>query len=93
MYDITFTGQVMVLTGEPHSHGIKTEVIDLDNPNAKCDLLAETSGRIGAFGGFIQNKAVICGGSKQDGHNKIILPQSCFIFGQRGTQGDQKWAF
>ena len=44
-------------------------MIDLTNPKAKCELLADTSPQWGSVGGFVQNQPLICGGF--DGRNVI----------------------
>ena len=51
-------------TGFHEKNGQKTEIIDLANPNRKCNILDDIPARAGAVGGILQNQPLICGGVK-----------------------------
>ena len=67
--------RVLIVTGDPHKNGQKTEIIDLIN--LKYSILDDTSKRWGAVGGLVKGQPLICGG--HDGNSYL---KDCVIFGQ-----------
>ena len=61
----------------PNAPRIPSEVIDLTNPDVKCDPLQDFS-RMFATGGLLpKDKPVICGGISNEDHEKVL--QNCII--------------
>ena len=71
-----FIGKYLVVSKFGH------EIVDLLNPNAKYQLLANNVPRVSfATGGLLQNSPIVCGGmNKMDGNWKIF--QDCVAIGQ-----------
>ena len=61
---ILFIGNaVMIITGQPFSQSVKTEVLDLGNVQSSCTMLTDFPIKnSAATGGIIRNKPIICGG-------------------------------
>ena len=55
---------MLITTGAPYENGKKSEVIDLFNPNAKCQLMTDFPKQVtDATGGLIESSVpLICGG-------------------------------
>ena len=56
--------KVMITSGVPHNIGLKTEIIDLNNPDFKCSLQDFPRELYGAVGGFVNRKPLVCSGYK-----------------------------
>ena len=68
--------------------------MDLLNPNAKHQLLANNVPRVsGATGGLLQNSPIVCGG--RDVQNYGRISQDCVVIGQQPEMkmiGKRHWA-
>ena len=75
-----FVERIIVASGvgaHPNAPRIASEVIDLTNPDVKCDPLQDFS-RMFATGGLLpKDKPVICGGISNEDHEKVL--QNCII--------------
>ena len=71
-----FIGKYLIFSEDGH------EIVDLLNPNARYELLANNVPRVsGATGGLLQNLPIICGGENiMDGNLKVY--QDCVAIGQ-----------
>ena len=70
-------GKLLVTSGYPVNQGIHTEIIDLINPNIKCDNLQDLPVELDlAFGGLLENRPIICGG-----HSNLTYETNCYEIG------------
>ena len=70
-------GKLLVTSGYPVNQGIHTEIIDLINPDIKCDNLQDLPIELDlAFGGLLENRPIICGG-----HSNLTYETNCFEIG------------
>ena len=81
-----FADRIIVASGvdaHPDTPRIASEVIDLNNPDVKCDALQYLS-RSFATGGFLpKDKPLICGGISNEDHQQVL--QDCIIIGDSTT--------
>ena len=68
------SARILITSGMPKENGQNTEIIDLINPDFKCEQKANIPVRSAAVGGLLQNQPLICGG-KDDAWNcfQVIL--------------------
>ena len=80
------TGKLLVTTGRLTDKGQHTEVIDLANPDSKCDPLPDYPIQIfGATGGLLQDTSpIVCGGF--DGSDLGRISQCYIIDGNETLQ-------
>ena len=68
-----FIGKYLVASQKGH------EIVDLLNPNAKYELLADNVPRVNfATGGLIQNTPIVCGGRDEQWNVSL----DCVVIGQ-----------
>ena len=74
---VEIIGKLLVTSGYPINHGIHTEIIDLINPNMKCEDFQDLSIELDlAFGGLLENRPIICGG-----HSNLTYETKCYEIG------------
>ena len=72
-YVFFFLGKYLVASRKGH------EIVDLLNPNAKHQLLANNVPRVNyATGGLLQNTPIVCGGFDSQEN----ISQACVVIGQ-----------
>ena len=72
---------MLITTGAPYENGLKSEVIDLLNPNTKCQFMTDFNNQItDATGGLIESTVpIICGGfSPLEGAKYIGNQKQCW---------------
>ena len=72
--------KLLVLTGKPFENGIKTEVIDLLDPNNHCTTIDFPNPIVSANAGLLGTKLpMVCGGQHQNNY----LQSQCYILHSR----------
>ena len=70
-------GKLLVTSGYPINQGVHTEIIDLINPNIKCEKFQDLPIELDlAFGGLLENRPIICGG-----HSNLTYETKCYEIG------------
>ena len=73
----SFIGKYLIVSRDGH------EIVDLLNPNAKYELLANNVPRVDfATGGLLQNSPIVCGGRDEQWN----YSQDCVVIGQPGME-------
>ena len=72
-YSYIITAKVLITTGDPINKIEKNEIIDLLNPNAKCEPLIDQKVNVSrSSGGLLKNDLFICGGTPHHQDCKIL---------------------